>query len=112
VSDIVDGTVRALERTEGYRVYNLGESETITVLELIELIGEALGRDPKIRFLPQEAGDVPATWADVTRAREELGYEPSVPIGEGIREFADWYRAERADAGPAEETTRGSRMTS
>ena len=99
VSDIVDGTVRALERADGYRVYNLGESETITMLELIELIGAAVGRDAKIRFLPKEAGDVPTTWADVSRAREELGYDPSMPIREGIRDYADWYKKQREAQG-------------
>jgi len=101
VRDIVDGTARALERCSGYRTYNLGESETITVLELIEEIGRAVGKEPKIRRLPAEAGDVPATWADVTRAREELGYAPSMSIGDGIRDFVAWYRERRTrDGGP------------
>lgn len=96
VRDIVDGTVRALERCDGFRIYNLGESRTVTMLELIETIGKALGIEPRIDFLPTEAGDVPATWADVSRAREELGYDPSMPIDEGIRDFVAWFLRERA----------------
>ena len=96
VSDIVDGTVRALERCEGFRIYNLGESRTITMLELIETIGKALGVEPKIDFLPASAGDVPATWADVSRAKDELGYDPSMPIEEGIQDYVTWFLRERA----------------
>ncbi len=97
VTDIVDGTVKAMERDEGFRVYNLGESETVTMLELIETIGAALGIEPRIRFLDNEKGDVPATWADVSRAREELGYRPSMKLADGVREYVDWYRRQRAE---------------
>lgn len=97
VSDIVDGTVRAMDRDEGFRIYNLGESETVTMLELIETIGKALGIEPKIRFLDNEKGDVPATWADVSRARDELGYSPSTSLADGIRDYVEWFRRERAE---------------
>jgi len=97
VRDVVQGTVRAVERCGGFHVYNLGESETVTVLELIRRISEHAGREARVRRLPAEAGDVPATWADVTRAREDLGYDPRVSLDEGLRDFVDWYRRSRAE---------------
>ena len=56
------------------------------------MIEKALGKEARIRFFEQAPGDVPYTFADVTRAREELGYEPEVNIAEGIRRFVEWYR--------------------
>ena len=94
IDDIVDGVLAALDRGSGYRIYNLGESATTTLARLIELIGEALGRTPRIERHPEQPGDVPATWADVRRAREELGYAPRVPVEEGIRRYVAWFRGQ------------------
>lgn len=94
VDDIVDGTVRALDRCEGYEIYNLGESETISLAELVAAIGEACGKEPVIDRLPMQPGDVEVTYADVTKARERLGYDPSTSLREGLRRFMDWYRAQ------------------
>jgi UDP-glucuronate 4-epimerase len=91
VSDIVEGTVRAIDRCEGFHIYNLGESRTVTMRELIALIGRCLGAEPRIRVFPGEAGDVPATWADISLAEREIGYRPSVPLEDGIRDFVRWY---------------------
>ena len=93
VDDIVDGVVRAMERCKGFRVYNLGESQTIRLADLIEVIGEVLGKEPNIERLPEQPGDVPATFADVSRAKEELGYAPSTDVRTGVTNFVDWYRA-------------------
>jgi UDP-glucuronate 4-epimerase len=94
VDDIVGGTLAAIDRGRGYRVYNLGESRTTTLLELVRMIGEALGRTPRVNHLPEQPGDVPATYADVTRARSELGYDPQVGMEEGLRRFVAWYHGE------------------
>lgn len=94
IDDIVDGVVASVERVEGYRIYNLGESQTTTLVELVDHIGRALGRTPKVEFAPMQPGDVPRTFADVSRARAELDYAPSVKIAEGIERFAAWFRAQ------------------
>jgi UDP-glucuronate 4-epimerase len=96
VDDIVDGTIRALDRAGGYRLYNLGGSHTIGLSELIELLGREIGREVVVDRRPDQAGDVPLTSACVDRAREELGYEPRTSIEEGVRRFVSWMRGETA----------------
>jgi len=99
VDDIVDGIEAALFKSEGYRIFNLGESKTITLRDLIALIGRHVGREPLIEHRPLQPGDVTRTFADVTRARAELGYDPKVNIDAGIRRMVEWFRADREDAG-------------
>ncbi|MFH0901373.1 MAG: NAD-dependent epimerase/dehydratase family protein [Pseudomonadota bacterium] len=96
IDDIVDGAYAACLRvTPGdYRIYNLGGSRTTTLRRLVELIGDALGIEPIVEHAPAQPGDVPITYANVSRAATDLGYSPSVPIEEGIRRFVAWYRAE------------------
>ena len=94
IDDIVDGIMAASERGRGYRIYNLGESRTVPLSRLIELIAGALGRPVRIEGLDAQPGDVPRTWADIRRATAEIGYHPRVPIEEGVARFVDWYRTE------------------
>jgi len=93
VDDIVDGAYAAcLKVRPGESViYNLGGSRTTTLRRLVQLIGAALGEEPILAFQPDQPGDVPITYADVTRAARDLGYAPRVPIEEGIRRFVAWY---------------------
>jgi UDP-glucuronate 4-epimerase len=91
IDDIVRGTVAALDRCEGYEIYNLGEERTTTLRELIELLGRALGVEPRIRPEPNQPGDVPITFADVSKARARLGYQPTTPMEEGVRRFVEWF---------------------
>jgi UDP-glucuronate 4-epimerase len=93
VTDIVQGLVGAIDHPEPYAVYNLGESRTVELRRLIELIGEYVGRTPKIKALPEQAGDVKRTCASIEKARQQLGYAPKVAIEDGLREFVAWYRA-------------------
>ena len=93
IDDIVDGTVRALDRCQGYEIINLGESTTTGLLELVRLIADALGVEPEIEWLPDQPGDVPITFADVSRARSLLGYAPKVPVAAGVPKFIEWYLA-------------------
>lgn len=95
VDDIVDGVVRALDRAEGFRIYNLGGSRTTSLSDLVAMLAERVGKEPVLERLPDQPGDVPVTYADVGRAHDELGYEPKVPIEEGLDRFVEWYRRER-----------------
>jgi UDP-glucuronate 4-epimerase len=90
VSDIGEGICLALDRPQGYEIFNLGESRTVQLSEMISLLEENLGRKVEKVHRPDQPGDVPVTYADIGKAREVLGYDPSVPIEEGIRLFIDW----------------------
>jgi UDP-glucuronate 4-epimerase len=92
IDDILDGVLKALDRSRGFRIYNLGESRTISLAQLVEAVGRATGRTPAVDRQPDQPGDVPRTFADVTRAREELGYDPRVGLEQGLQRFVDWYR--------------------
>lgn len=94
VDDIVDGVVRAMDRCEGHHLFNLGNSEPVPLRELIDLLGNALGKTPRVNQLPEQPGDVRQTFADITLAQKELGYRPSTPIREGLRRFVSWYRGD------------------
>lgn len=102
VTDTVQGVIGAVERTgtmsPGHEIYNLGESATTTLTELVRLIESAVGRPAVLERLPEQPGDVRRTFADVTRAREALGYAPGIPIEAGIPMFVDWFRQEGAGA--------------
>jgi len=97
VDDIIDGVVRAIDRCEGYEIYNLGESRTTSLDELVGLIGEACGRAPELDRRPMQPGDVLVTYADVSKAREKLGYDPHTTVAEGLERFVAWYRSEFAE---------------
>ncbi len=93
IDDIIDGTMAAIDKVRPGEidVFNLGNSTTTTLKELVELIGEAMGKKPVIDWQPAQPGDVPITYADVSRSNEKLGYDPQVPIAEGIKRFVAWY---------------------
>ncbi len=92
VSDIVDGIIAALDKKLDYEIVNLGGSETTQLKKLVSLIEEGLGKKARICYLPEQPGDVPITYADVSKARDLLGYKPRVKIEEGIETFIQWYR--------------------
>lgn len=100
VTDSVQGVLGAVERTKrmapAHEIYNLGESATTTLSELVKLIEAAVGQPARLERLPEQPGDVRRTFADVSRARESLGYTPSIPIEKGIPLFVDWFRREGA----------------
>ena len=86
IDDIIDGTTAAIEKCEGYNIYNLGESRPITVNKLITEIENALGKKAIIENLSMQPGDVDCTYADVSKAQKELGWTPKVSLEESIKE--------------------------
>jgi UDP-glucuronate 4-epimerase len=92
ITDTLEGIIACTRREFGFRIFNLGESQTVTLGRLIELLEAALGRRAVIDRRPLQPGDVPITFADITRARAELGYHPQVKIEAGIKLFIDWFR--------------------
>jgi len=92
ITDIIQGLLKSIESCRGYHLYNLGESNTVTLADLVQMIEQAVGKKAIIKRMPDQPGDVMVTYADITRAREELGYTPSVPIEKGIIEFVRWFK--------------------
>ncbi|MCA9550596.1 MAG: GDP-mannose 4,6-dehydratase [Myxococcales bacterium] len=101
IDDIVEGVVASIDRaatTDGYRIYNLGNSATTTLAGLIQQIEAACGKAAVIQQVEDQPGDVPRTFADIARAKEELAYDPRTPVEEGIPKFVAWLRALRGGA--------------
>lgn len=95
VDDIVAGVVAALEKAEGYKIYNLGNHRTVELRELIRLLEEDLGKKAILKELPPQPGDVALTCADIQRAREEIGYNPATSIERGLELFIEWFEKKR-----------------
>ncbi len=95
ISDIIQGLVKTIQRCEGYRIYNLGESQTITLMDLIHVIETHLNKKAILNRLPNQPGDVNITYADISRAKAELNYYPSTSVDEGIARFVAWYREKK-----------------
>ena len=111
IDDIVTGTIKVLDNPPDgdfswsgenpdpsrslapYRIYNIGNSSPVGLMDFIEAIEESLGRTAKKNFLPLQPGDVPNTWADVEDLVEDFGYAPSVSVQEGVKRFVEWYTA-------------------
>lgn len=112
VDDIAEGVVRALDNppeknpgwdsnkpdpaTSGvapYRIFNIGQEETVELMRYIEVLEQCLGKKAKMNMLPLQPGDVPDTEADVSELVNAVGYRPKVTVEEGVKNFVDWYRA-------------------
>jgi UDP-glucuronate 4-epimerase len=91
VSDIVDGFILAMENTGGFKIYNLGRGSPVKLMDFIRCIEQGLKKKAEMNMLPMQPGDVKSTFADITRAREELGYSPKIDINEGVQKFINWY---------------------
>ena len=92
ITDILDGVIACTQKEFGYQVYNLGESQTVTLARLIELLEAALQKRAVINRQPLQPGDVPLTCADISKARAGLGYNPQVKIDKGIPLFVNWFK--------------------
>jgi UDP-glucuronate 4-epimerase len=116
IDDIVDGVVRVLDRppkvraaTEAgsfplppHRLYNIGNSQPVQLMRFIDILEQHLGKKAERRMLPMQAGDVYATFADVSALERDVGFAPSTPIEEGLRRFTEWYKQYHHRAGVAQ----------
>jgi UDP-glucuronate 4-epimerase len=95
VGDIVEGVMAAVDRAHGcgYTTINLGNSQPVELSALIRLIGEICGITPRMRYLPFQKGDVEITCADITKAQSTLGYEPTMSLTEGLKQYVKWLDA-------------------
>lgn len=100
IEDILTGLEGVLKWAESrtspaFEIINLGENHTVSLQEMIEVIGEEMGVEPRIERHPMQPGDVTRTWADISKARRLFGYDPSWGFREGIREFVEWFRGRK-----------------
>jgi UDP-glucuronate 4-epimerase len=95
IDDLIDGILGVIRYHEGFEIYNLGESQTTSLKELVRLIEEAFGKKADIEMLESQAGDVSLTYADITKAVRMLKYQPKVKMEQGIKRFVEWYKESR-----------------
>lgn len=96
IDDIVDGIIRSCNYVENnndvYEILNLGNSSPVSLKEMINIIGQVIGTEPKIKQLPMQPGDVDRTFADISKAKKLIGYNPKTSFKEGIENFVEWYK--------------------
>jgi UDP-glucose 4-epimerase len=93
VSDAVEANILAFQYTGPERVFNVGGGSQVSILGVLEILKRELDERLDVRFLDRAKGDVLDTWADTSRARHELGFKPTVSLGEGLRREIEWYKA-------------------
>ena len=94
IDDIARGTILALKPV-GHTIVNLGSDKPVTLINVLRLIEGMLGKHAQVEFKPAHPADVPATWANISRAQELLGWNPAVGLEEGIARFVEWYNQNR-----------------
>jgi UDP-glucuronate 4-epimerase len=110
VDDIVEGVIRTMDKPAApaaawsgedpdpatsyapWRIFNIGNNRPVKLMRYIEVLEQALGRKAQLELLPMQAGDVPATFADVGELQQAVGYKPQTPVEVGVQRFADWYK--------------------
>lgn len=92
VEDIAEGFILAMDKPMGFEIINIGAGNPTKLMDYIKYIEENLGKKAKINFMGMQPGDVKATWADISKAKKLLGYEPKVDVKTGVRRFIEWYR--------------------
>lgn len=92
IDDIVSGIIGAIKHPKGFEIYNLGRGEPVRLMDFVASLEESLNKKAILDFQPMQPGDVTATWADVTKAARDLGYEPKTSIRDGVNSFVEWYK--------------------
>ncbi|MHA2367024.1 MAG: GDP-mannose 4,6-dehydratase, partial [Candidatus Hodarchaeales archaeon] len=91
IDDVVDGIIKSVGKIQGYRTYNLGNNKSVVLKDLISLIANELSVEPQIIQKPMQPGDVNHTLADISKAQNDLGYQPTTSIEDGISKFISWF---------------------
>ena len=99
IDDAVDATIKAIEKCQGFEAYNIGSGSSVTVDEVLLLVSEALGVGLQIEAAEPPLGVLPASLADITKAKLKLGWKPAVTFQEGIGRLAEWMKSRNFDAG-------------
>jgi UDP-glucuronate 4-epimerase len=92
VDDIVEGTLRVLDRPQRHAIYNIGNHQPVGLLDYIAALERALGKKARLEMKPMQPGDVKSTYADTTALARAVGFAPSTPLEQGLQRFAAWYR--------------------
>jgi UDP-glucuronate 4-epimerase len=95
IDDIVEGTIRVLDKPAPYAVYNIGNHQPVALLDYIAALERALGKEAKLDMQPMQPGDVKATYADTTALQKAVGFAPSTPLATGLARFAEWFKGYR-----------------
>ncbi|MBT7960264.1 MAG: NAD-dependent epimerase/dehydratase family protein [Akkermansiaceae bacterium] len=100
VEDIISGVLSTIDYSaKDFDIFNLGGSATTTLAELIAMLEKTIGKEAIINQMPDQPGDVPRTFADVSKAEKTLGYHPNTPIAEGLKKYVEWFRAKHPKLG-------------
>ena len=91
IDDIIQGVAGAIDHPYDFEVFNLGESFCVTLSELVRLLEETSGRKVRLEELPPQPGDVEITYADISKARQMLHYQPHTPLADGLKKFIQWF---------------------
>lgn len=92
ISDIVQGIKLSVQKLKGFEIINLGESQTTSLSELLAYLEKFTGKKARLKQLPFQPGDVQQTFADISKAKKLLGYNPSVSMEQGLQNFVQWYK--------------------
>jgi UDP-glucuronate 4-epimerase len=92
IDDIIKGVMGAMKKVKGFDVFNLGEAKPVSLIDLVRLLEKSSGRKSHLKYLPMQEGDVIRTYADIAKARADLGYNPKIDIESGIKNYINWYR--------------------
>jgi UDP-glucuronate 4-epimerase len=96
VGDVVRGILASVDHAKGmgYQIFNLGNSQTVTLTELVDAIGVALNVEPVLRHRPEQLGDVKITFANIEKARHMLDFSPATPLDRGLTNYVSWLKSE------------------
>lgn len=95
IDDIIDGILSAIDHSFEYEIFNLGNSNPVKLMDFISILEEHLGRKAKKNFKEMQPGDVYCTYADISKAKRLLGYDPKTSVYEGLKRFAEWFKNEK-----------------
>ena len=96
ISDIVEGIMSALNKDFNYEIFNLGNSNPTNLSHMISLIEKNIGKSAKVKYLPERPGDPSITFADISKSKRMLNYNPKIKIEKGIKRFVEWYKNEKS----------------